>query len=70
MARRSSSSSDRGCDVSGCGEKAERSLSAKKVGNAGMSIPEKHGNVHLCKEHYKEYKKKTKKTRELERMGW
>jgi hypothetical protein len=26
--------------------------------------------VQLCKKHYKEYKKKTKKERDLERLAW
>ncbi len=59
------------CDISGCNRDAERSISGKKVEKAGMSLssdPSK--SAHLCHEHYKEFKKKTKKDRTLERLGW
>jgi hypothetical protein len=59
------------CDIQGCKNDAERSVSGKKVEKAGMSIssdPDK--NAHLCREHYREYKKKTKSDRTYERLGW
>ena len=57
------------CNVSGCGKEAVRSLSAAKVKAAGLKVTDdKH--AYLCKEHYKEFKKKTKKDRTLERLGW
>lgn len=59
------------CDVKGCKETAQRSVSSKKVTKAGLSIAEgNRGNVHLCKEHYRELKKSTKGDRKLERLGW
>jgi len=58
------------CEVSGCKNESARSISAKKVGESGLKIDKKSGNVHLCKDHYRDYKKATKKDRELERMGW
>lgn len=59
------------CDVSGCKELAERSIAAKRVEGAGLSLGETIGkSAHLCKHHYREYKKKTKKDRELEQLGW
>jgi len=62
---------DRKCDASGCDAVAERSVSAKKAGKAGLKLAsEDLRNAHLCKEHYKQFKKKTKKDRELERLGW
>ena len=58
------------CDVSGCNEPAERSLPRDKV-SAHLSVGGTgHGRVHLCKKHYREYKKKTKEERKLERLGW
>ena len=60
-----------GCDVEGCKAEAERSVSGKKVENAGLSLssdPEK--TAHLCRDHYREYKKRSKKDRTLERLGW
>jgi hypothetical protein len=61
----------RRCDVVGCKQDAERSVSGRKVEKAGMKLsssPEK--NAHLCREHYKQFKKKTKTDRTYERLGW
>lgn len=58
------------CDVTGCENGAERSLSGKKVEKSDLSLKESTGRqVHLCKEHYREYKKFTKVDRKLETMG-
>lgn len=57
------------CSASGCSRDAVRSLSADKVRSAGLKI----GNekrAYLCKEHYKEYKKKTKKDKQLEKWRY
>lgn len=57
------------CSISGCGNQAVRSISAAKVRLAGLTvIGEK--RAYLCKEHYKEYKKKTKKDKQLEKMRY
>lgn len=55
------------CSVSGCGSEATRSISAEKVKSAGLKIGVEK-RAYLCKEHYKEYKKKTKKDKQLEKM--
>ncbi|MEA3559150.1 MAG: hypothetical protein U9R75_07860 [Candidatus Thermoplasmatota archaeon] len=65
-----SSEEKKNCDISGCSEETSRSVSAKKVQGAGLDTKVKKGKVHLCKEHYKEFKKKTKEDRKLERVGW
>jgi len=70
LALRKQESEEVRCEVSGCRADAARSISAKKVGDSGLSISKKMGNVHLCKEHYREFKKATKKDRELDRLGW
>ncbi len=57
------------CSVSGCGKEAVRSISADKVKPAELRV----GNekrAYLCREHYKEYKKKTKKDKQLERWRY
>jgi hypothetical protein len=57
------------CSVSGCSREAVRSLSAEKVKSAGLKV----GNdkrAYLCREHYKEYKKKTKKDKQLEKWRY
>ncbi len=61
------------CGVENCKEKGRKSLSTKKVRSAVPNLKLRSDigkRVHLCKNHYKEYKKKTKKERELERLAW
>ncbi len=61
------------CGISDCKEKSQKSLSTKKVKEALSHLTLKSSSqkrVHLCKNHYKEFKKKTKKERELDRLGW
>jgi len=68
---RHSTEKKRICDVVDCKKEAERSVGGKKVEKAGISLssdPSK--SAHLCKDHYKEFKKKTKKDRTLERLDW
>ena len=68
---KSATDKKRSCDVAGCDKEATRSVSGKKVEKAGISVssdPSK--NAHLCKDHYREYKKKSKKDRQLERLDW
>lgn len=60
---------DKGCSVKECSEDSFKTVPAelaKKV----FSFKEERTKVHLCKTHYKEYKKNTKKERQLERMNW
>jgi len=54
------------CTVSGCGNDAIRSLPSDKVMAAGLKIGETR-RAYLCREHYKEFKKATKKDRTLEK---
>jgi len=60
------------CSVAGCGQTAARSLSTKKVKEV---LPELHlaaetRRTHLCRDHYRQFRKNTKEERELERLGW
>ncbi len=57
------------CDVVGCEKPAVKAVSRKKAEKI-FSLKGKATKVHLCKGHYKEFKKKTKKEREMERIGW
>jgi hypothetical protein len=57
------------CDVKGCGSEAERSIAGDAATEAGLNVEEGLKRVHLCKEHYKEYKKLSKKDRELNSLG-
>jgi len=58
------------CSVSGCGKEAVRSLSVEKVKSVGLKIDSSEKRSYLCKEHYKEYKKKTKKDKQLEKWRY
>jgi len=53
------------CSVAGCGEEAVRSVSVAKVKAAGLDVRGR--RAYLCKEHYKEYKKGSRKERRMER---
>lgn len=57
------------CNVQGCGQEAVRSLSAEKVKRAGLRVMDDR-HAYLCKEHYKEYKKKTKKDKQIEKWRY
>jgi hypothetical protein len=58
------------CRISGCSGEAVRSLSAEKVRSAGLKVGSGERRAYLCKEHYKEYKKKTKKDKMLEKWRY
>jgi thymidine kinase len=49
------------CSVSGCGREAVRSISTDKAKSARLNVSGSERRAYLCKEHYKEFKKKTKK---------
>ena len=57
------------CDVVGCENDAVKTVARKKAEKI-FNLGGRGTKVHLCKEHYKEYKKRTKKERKLERIGW
>jgi hypothetical protein len=58
------------CVVVGCGRDAERSISMDKAKAAGLRVASSEKRAYLCKEHYKEYKKKTKKDKTLEKWRY
>lgn len=58
------------CSVSGCGKEAIRSLSTEKVKSAGLNVGSGERRAYLCKQHYKEYKKKTRKDKQLEKWRY
>ncbi|MBI3858762.1 MAG: hypothetical protein HY296_00765 [Thaumarchaeota archaeon] len=59
-----------GCDASGCQNKAVRSLSRGDVSGSGLSVGGDGRRVYLCHDHYKAWKKATKKSKSLERSRW
>jgi hypothetical protein len=57
------------CSVTGCSNDAVRSIPTAKVKNAGLKVNETR-KAYLCKQHYKEFKKETKKDRALEKWRY
>lgn len=60
------------CAIAGCGGEAVRSLSTTKVKEAlpDLKLATESRRAHLCRNHYKQFRKKTKQERELERLAW
>jgi hypothetical protein len=58
------------CSVSGCNRDAARSISAQKAKSAGLNVGSGQKRAYLCREHYKEFKKKTKKDKTLEKWRY
>jgi hypothetical protein len=58
-----------GCDVIDCSNPGERSISGKAATDAGLKVDEELKRVHLCKEHYKAYKKQSRQDRLLDTLG-
>ncbi len=57
------------CSVKGCNNPAVRSIAAAKATSAGLNVGSGR-RAYLCKEHYREYKKKTKKEKKLEKWRY
>lgn len=57
------------CSIVGCNDEAVRSLSSEKVSVTGLKVA-KSKRVYLCKEHYKEFKKATKKDKMLDKWRY
>jgi hypothetical protein len=57
------------CQTKGCGKPAERSVSGEAAKGANLPVEEGLKRVHLCKEHYKQFKKATKQDRILDSLG-
>ena len=58
------------CDVSGCASVAERSISTDKAKHAGLHVGSGEKRGYLCREHYKEFKKKTKKDKTIDKWRY
>ncbi|MCL2509459.1 MAG: hypothetical protein FWF07_00040 [Methanomassiliicoccaceae archaeon] len=55
------------CDVVGCDKEAERSISMKQFAQSSLKLKDSGvRSAHLCKDHYKTFKKDTKTSRELD----
>jgi hypothetical protein len=60
---------EKGVKCSVCGKEAIRSISADKVKAAGFGVGSEK-RAYLCGEHYKEYKKRTKKEKTLDKWRY
>ncbi|MFI5414823.1 MAG: hypothetical protein ACHQ16_04050 [Candidatus Lutacidiplasmatales archaeon] len=58
-----------GCIVPDCSQEVVRHLALAEARRAFENLPEKGRSAPLCREHYKQWKKATKKDRTLERLG-
>ena len=60
------------CEVKGCEKEAERSMPKDKVQEImTQGLKDDVGRrAHLCKDHYREYRKKTKTDRLTDRLAW
>ena len=58
------------CSVSGCGKEAVRSLATGKAKSAGLNVSSNEKRVYLCRDHYKEFKKKTKKDKTIDKWRY
>lgn len=58
------------CNVGGCSSNAERSLSREQMSGSGLSVGGEGRRVYLCHDHYKAWKKATKKSKSMERARW
>ena len=56
--------------MSGCGREAVRSISAEKARAAGLNVGSGEKRAYICKEHYKEFKKRTKKDKTLDKWRY
>ncbi|RLI44250.1 hypothetical protein DRO61_12375 [Candidatus Bathyarchaeota archaeon] len=59
----------RTCSIKACNREAVRSLALDRVEQTGLKV-DGEKRAHLCKQHYKEFKKRTKKDRKIERLKW
>jgi len=63
---------DETCGVQECGKESRRSLSTTKVKEVlpELKLIGEPRRIHLCKDHYRQFRKKTKQERENERATW
>ena len=55
--------------MAGCDKPAERSLNRKQIGRSDLKLKDEGARqIHLCKDHYRSYKKSTKTDRELDQV--
>ncbi len=58
------------CSVAECSGKASRSISVSSASGSNLKISAEGRRAYLCEVHFKEWKKQTKKSRELDRLRY
>ncbi len=58
------------CSIGGCKNTSERSIGRDQLAGSGLAASGEGRRVYLCHEHYKTWKKATKKDREIQRARW
>ena len=58
------------CSVNGCKNPSERSIGRDQLSGSGLSAAGEGRRVYLCHDHYKTWKKATKKDRDMQRARW
>jgi len=58
------------CLIPGCGATSVRHLSLTEARKGFPDLPKEGRRAPLCREHYRAWKKATKETRTLDRLGW
>ncbi len=58
------------CSVTGCKNPSERSMGRDQLAGSGLAAGGESRRVYLCREHYKTWKKATKKDRDIQRARW
>ncbi len=58
------------CVVPGCGGDSVRHLAYSEAKKAFPNLPDQGRRAPLCRDHYKQWKKETKESRDLARLGW
>jgi hypothetical protein len=56
------------CSIHGCSKPAVRSISVERVKAAGLEVEGR--RAYLCEEHYKEYKKRRKREKLVEKWRY
>lgn len=57
------------CAIAGCEEAPLRHLALAEARRAFPDLPDAGRHAPLCRPHYKEWKKRTKESRKLDRLG-
>jgi len=58
------------CSVTGCKNLSERSVGRDQLAGSGLTAGGEGRRVYLCHDHYKAWKKATKKDRDMQRARW